>query len=446
VWDADSERGQKVWTKALSAESHIGKKIMKRLTASALDGLVKKTGRHGDGQGLFFRVIGKGRAYFCYRYRFKGREREVSIGPYNECSLAEARKKHAELRKLVVVDKIDPLAEKQAVKEADKPKTGVPTFGEMADRHLKANEGKWRSARHRQQWRNTVRDYCALIRDLPVDQIDTQAVLKVLEPIWDKTPETASRLRGRIEAVLAAAQVDGHIEESRSNPARWKNWLNKKLPDPRKLIAGRRGHYPAMPYEEVPAFFSKLKAVEGTAAKALMLAVLTAKRSSEVLEATWYEFDLDKALWIIPKERMKKADSDHREPLTAAALDILKPLHAAKGKNPHVFAGTLARRPINELSLLRTMAKLDAHPYTPHGFRSSFRDWAGDKTNFQREVIEAVLAHAVGNQTEAAYRRSDALEKRRDLMQSWANYLSEESSAKVESIEEGRKRHRKATP
>ena len=156
---------------------------MKRLTASALDGLVKKTGRHGDGQGLFFRVIGKGRAYFCYRYRFKGREREVSIGPYNECSLAEARKKHAELRKLVVVDKIDPLAEKQAVKEADKPKTGVPTFGEMADRHLKANEGKWRSARHRQQWRNTVRDYCALIRDLPVDQIDTQAVLKVLEPI-----------------------------------------------------------------------------------------------------------------------------------------------------------------------------------------------------------------------------------------------------------------------
>jgi integrase len=413
---------------------------MKRLTASALDGLLKKTGRHGDGQGLFFRVIGKGRAYFCYRYRFKGREREVSIGPYPEWSLAKARVEHTRLRNSVLVNKIDPLAKKQADKEADKPKTGAPTFGEMADEYLKANEGKWRSAIHRRQWRNTVRDYCTDIRDLPVNEIDTAAVLRVLTPIWDKTPETASRLRGRIESVLAAAQVDGHIEENRPNPARWKNWLNKKLPDPTKLVAGRRGHYPAMPYEEVPAFVARLKDVEGTAAKALMLAILTAKRSSEVLEAPWDEFDLDKALWVIPKERMKKAKSDHREPLTAAALDILKPLHAARGENPYVFAGTLPRRPINELSLTRVMAKLDAYPYTPHGFRSTFRDWAGDETTFPREVIEAALAHAVGNQTEAAYRRRDALEKRRELMAAWATYLNAEPSAKVVPFPAAQKR------
>jgi integrase len=420
---------------------------MKKVTQDSLPALVNELGkngkgtRHGIGDGLFFRTIGKRRAYFCFRYRLNGKEREVSIGPYPEWSLRDARKKHAELHKLVLVDKVDPLARKQADKEAAKPKPGTPTFSEMASRYLAARESEWRSAQHRRQWRKTITTYCDAIKDTPVDEIDTNAVLLVLEPIWNKMPETASRLRGRIESVLAAAQVEGHIEESRSNPARWKNWLDKKLPKPKNLIAGRRGHYPAMPYEEVPAFVARLRHVGDTAAKAMMLTVLTAKRSNEVLEATWDEFgDLDKKLWVIPKERIKKAKRDHREPLTDAALDILKPLHAARGKNPYVFAGILPRRPINELSLTRTMIRLGVRPYTPHGFRSTFRDWAGDETTFPREVIEAALAHAVGNQTEAAYRRRDALEKRRELMEAWASYLTRESSEKVVPFPAGQKR------
>jgi integrase len=417
---------------------------MQRRTQRDIKDLLQSPGRHGFGKGLFFRVLDPTKAYWVYRYRIAGKEREVSIGSY-PMSLKDADAKHAELRKLVVTDKVDPLAKKQADKEAAKPKTGAPTFSEMASRYLTAHEGEWRSAQHRRQWRMTITTYCDAIRDLPVNEIDTNAVLRVLTPIWDKMPETASRLRGRIESVLAAAQVEGHIEESRSNPARWKNWLDKKLPKPKNLVAGRRGNFPAMPYEEVPTFVARLRHVEDTAAKATMLTLLTAKRSNEVLGATWDEFELDKALWVIPKERMKKARRDHHEPLTEAALGILRPLHAARGKNPYVFAGILPRRPINELSLTRTMIKLDARPYTPHGFRSSFRDWAGDKTNFPREVAEAALAHAVGNQTEGAYRRRDALEKRRRLMAAWATYVTGEPSTKVESLEEGRKRHRKAT-
>jgi hypothetical protein len=215
---------------------------MGKLTKDAIDKLIDRPGRHGDGDGLYFRAIGERRAYFVYRYRAAGKEREVSIGPYPEVSLADARAKHAALRKIVVSDKRDPLADKRAAKASASAASAAtkPTFGECADHHIAAHAASWRNPKNEQQWRMTLTTYCAPIRSTPVDKVDTEAVLSVLKPLWMRAPETASRLRGRIEAVLASAQVDGHIHQDRTNPARWRGWLDRKLPNPKKV--GERGH------------------------------------------------------------------------------------------------------------------------------------------------------------------------------------------------------------
>jgi integrase len=406
---------------------------MGKLTNVALPKLLKESGRHSDGQGLFFRVIGGQRAYWVYRYRFGGKEREYSIGPHPEVSLIEARSKHAELRKRVVVDKADPLALKRAAKEKAALAKGKPSFGAVADGVVDAKGGEWRSRRHRAQWSMTLTRYCAAIRDMPVDEVDTKAVYAVLKPLWDRVPETASRLRGRIEAVLDAARALEHIDENRSNPARWKGHLQKLLGDPKK-VGGRRGHHAAMPYADVPAFMVKLKDAEGTAVKALMFAILTAARSGEVFGATWDEIDLNARLWTVPKERMKKGDRPHRVPLSAQAVAILKRQHEARAKNPFVFPGERPSRPLGPMALGRAMRKLGAGSVTVHGFRSAFRDWAGDETTFPREVAEAALAHAVGDETERAYRRGDALQKRRELMDAWAAFLAGEPTGNVVPI------------
>jgi integrase len=271
-------------------------------------------------------------------------------------------------------------------------------------------------------------------------------VLKVLMPIWNKKPETASRLRGRIEAILASAQVEGWIDENRANPARWKNWLGKKLPNPTKI--GRRGNHPAMPYADVPDFMTRLRGMNGVAAKALMFTILTAKRSTEVREMTWAEVNLDTAVWIIPARRMK-AGKEHREPLSDAAVEILR--GQAQGKNPYVFPSPIAQggltskihpirevrsptrradaggsngphHPLAAVALARVLSRMKVEGVTVHGFRSAFRDWVNEKTSFQSEIAEAALAHLVGNAVERAYRRGDALEKRRALMSAWASY------------------------
>ena len=238
----------------LAESSEIEGRSMK-LTNPGLKRLLEKPGRHGDGAGLFFRTLGGDKAYWVYRYRVGGREREFSIGPYPEVSLTEARAKHMELRKRVVVDKADPLAERRAARQAaaQAPKAGKPSFGEVADAHVETKGGQWKNAKHRAQWAMTLTKYCAPIRDTPVDQIDTQGVLRVLTPLWTETPETASRLRGRIEAVLNRARALGLIDENRANPARWKGHLDQLLPNPKK-VGQRRGHHAAMPYADVPAF------------------------------------------------------------------------------------------------------------------------------------------------------------------------------------------------
>jgi Arm DNA-binding domain len=220
---------------------------MAKLTLAALRRLIKKTGRHSDGGDLYFRVIGEGKAYFVYRYRVGGKERETSLGPFPELTLAEAREKHAELRKSVVVDKADPIADKRAAKTV--PPSAAPTFGAMADQYIETHEATWRNAKHRYQWRQTLTDYCGPIRGLPVDQIATADVLAVLTPLWSRAPETASRLRGRIQTVLEAAQALGHIAEDKACPARWRGHLDHLLPRPPKLS---RGHQKALPTPTCP--------------------------------------------------------------------------------------------------------------------------------------------------------------------------------------------------
>jgi integrase len=404
----------------------------RKLNHARLAMLMKRPGRHADGDGLYFRVVDVVKAYWAYRYRADGREREISIGPYPEVSLAAARLKHEALRAKVRLDKVDPLALKRAEKAAPGPAPSKPTFGQIADAYVASHEGSWRNSKHRAQWVMTLTKYCAPIRNTSVDEIDTLAVLKVLTPLWTRAPETASRLRGRIEAVLNAARALGHIDADKANPARWKGHLALLLSNPKTI--GERGNHAAMPYADVPAFMAKLKDAPGTAAKALAFAILTAARSGEVFGAKWDEIDLEAGVWTVAKERMK-AKREHRVPLNAAALAILREqLEARVTDGVYVFSGARPRQALSVMALAMTMRRLGAGQFTVHGFRSAFRDWAGDETAFPREVAEAALAHAVGDETERAYRRGDALMKRRELMNAWERHCEPVKAANVVSI------------
>jgi integrase len=268
----------------------------------------------------------------------------------------------------------------------------------------------------------TLTRYCAPIRNKPVDAIGTSDVLAVLTPLWTKTPETASRLRGRIEVVLNRARALGHIDEDRANPARWRGHLDQLLPNPN----GRTSHHAAMPYADVPAFVAKLK--DATAAKALAFLILTSARADEALGATFDEINMESRVWAVPAARMKMKRL-HRVPLSEAAMVILRTqLGRRQDGQRHVFTGRSLFSPLNKMALSRALDEAGGGEFTVHGFRSSFRDWAGDRTSFPREVAEAALAHAVGDETERAYRRGDALDKRRALMEAWANFLEETES------------------
>ncbi len=403
---------------------------MGKLTKDDLAKLIDRRGRHGDGQGLYFRAIGERKAYWTFRFRIGGKEREISIGPFPEITLAEARVKHAALRKIVVVDKRDPLAEKRAAKAAATADASAvkPTFGECADRHIAAHEASWRNPKSAIAWRMTLGDaYCAAIRSTPVDKVDAEAVLGVLTPLWTRAPETGARLRGRIEAVLASAQVDGHIHPDRTNPARWKGWLDRKLANPKKI--GDRGHHAAMPYDQVPEFMAALATQQGVAAKALAFLILAAARSGEVLNATWDEVSLDDKVWRIPAARMKMAKR-HDVPLSDAAIDILHAQAELRGKNPHVFPSILPRQALSNTSLALVMRRLGANA-TVHGMRASFRMWAAD-TGVAFELAEACLAHTVGSAVVQAYQRSSMLERRRPVLDAWGSYITTPAKTKAD--------------
>lgn len=369
---------------------------------------LKKPGRHSDGGGLYLNISQSGTKSWLFMWVPRGgKRREMGIGGYPMVTLAKARERAFECR-TVVADGGDPIA--------DKSKEAEPTFAECVEKFLASMETAWRNHKHRAQWRTTLTAYCGTIRLKKVSGIDTADVLNVLSPIWGTKQETASRLRGRIERVLDFAKVKGW--RSGENPAVWRGHLKNVLPARQKLA---RGHHLAMPYEEVPAFIARLRGSHGLAARALELLILTAGRSGEVLNAVWSEFDLQRSLWIVPAERMK-AGKEHRVPLSDRALKVLQSLNEAR-TSQYVFPGQRAGRPLSNMAMemmLRRM-KVDV---TTHGFRSSFRDWVGDATTFPREVAEAALAHQVGSEVERAYRRADALEKRRKLMQAWSEYLS----------------------
>jgi integrase len=300
----------------------------------------------------------------------------------------------------------------------------IPTFGECADAFIETHRKSWRNDKHVAQWTMTLTTYCAQIRSLQVDKVDTEAVLKVLQPIWDRLPETANRLRGRIENVLDAAAVRSF--RTGENPARWRGHLQNLLAKPKVLT---RGHHAALAYEKLPDFVAQLRARHSVAAQALEFAILTACRSGEVLNARWEEIDLGKALWVIPAVSMK-AGKEHRVPLSARAVAILEGLQETR-TGDFVFPGARGGKPLSGAAMTRELRRMKADDITVHGFRSTFRDWASETTSFPHEVCEQALAHAIGNKTEAAYRRGDLFEKRRKLMEAWADFIESGKDSKV---------------
>jgi len=364
-------------------------------------------GRHADGDGLYLNVKASGAKSWIFMWKVAGKRTEIGLGSANAVSLLIAREKAQKAR--------EALASGNDPRTVFKPSEAIPTFGKTSDDLIATMEGSWRNDKHKAQWRMTMQEYCKPIRNLAVDKIDTNHVLSVLKPLWTSRPETASRLRGRIEAVLAAATANGY--RTGPNPAQWRNHLDRLLPKRTKLS---KGHHAAMPFGQLPAFVAKLRDNKSMSALALEFTILTAARSGEVYGATWQEFDMIEAVWTIPANRMKAAE-EHRVPLSQRALEIIKQLSEHKTSD-YVFAGR-SNKPMSNMAmamLLRDMAP----GTTVHGMRSAFRDWAGEMTHFAREVAEMALAHEVGDQTERAYRRGDALEKRRELMQQWFHYLS----------------------
>jgi integrase len=377
---------------------------MTKLTARKVE--TANPGKHGDGGGLQLVVSATGARKWVFRFMQAGRAREMGLGAYPAVSLALARDKALEAQKLAKARK-DPIAEGRRT-------SGVPTFGELADEVVAEQSKGFRNEKHKAQWAMTLTIYAEPLRAKPVDKIETADVLAVLKPIWLEKPETASRVRGRIERVLNAAKAKGY--RTGENPAAWRGHLENLLPKQPKLS---RGHHAAMPYADVSAFVAKLREREAVAALALEFAILTATRSGEVLNARWEEIDLEAKVWAIPPGRMK-AGREHRVPLSDRALSILAKLSAAK-VSEFVFAGQRPNRPLSVMAMEMILRRMGIH-VTVHGFRSAFRDWAGNETHFPRELAEHALAHVIGDKAEQAYRREAALEKRRAMMDTWAQW------------------------
>ncbi len=388
-----------------------------RLTALAVS-RSKRPGMHPDGGGLYLQVTGSQGRSWVYRYARDGKTRYMGLGSLTAVSLAEARTRAAEARRLVSAG-IDPIGARDGKMAAERTaRAKQVTFRDAAEAFIKAHKAGWRSAKHGDQWRGTLATYVhPFLGALPVQQVDAGLVMRVLEPIWDTKPVTASRVRQRIEAVLDSAAARGH--RSGENPARWRGHLENLLPARAKVKRVR--HHPALPYQKLGAFMAELRQQDGLAARALELLILTATRTTEAIAARWSELDLDAALWTIPAERIK-AGREHRVPLAPAALALLRRLAQAR-IGEFVFPGRPGK-PLSNGALLALLRRMERTDLTVHGFRATFRDWAAEHTNFSREVAEMALSHAIGDKVEAAYRRGDLLEKRRRLMESWSTFAT----------------------
>lgn len=382
---------------------------------------LKTPGNYPDGGNLYLRVRESGSKSFIVKATVSKKQREWTIGPYgtaeHQFSLAKARKRRDEIMALLREGSLPEPSAKSLVKnvDAESASFSVPLFGRFAMELVQQIEGGFRNAKHRAQWRSTLETYCSPIWDKPVDQIITDDVLSILRPIWSKKAETASRLRGRIERVLNAAKVHGY--RSGENPAAWQGHLQLLLPKRQKL---QRGHHPALPIHDLPIFWQKLTSTDSIASAALQFLILTAARSGEIRGAIWDEFDLDKRLWTVPAIRMKAA-REHVVPLSESCIEILRRMQEIRHSD-FVFPGTREDTPLSDMTLSKVLHGL-TKGYTVHGFRSTFRDWCGEKTDFSREHAEACLAHTIGSAVERAYRRGNSLEARRRIMAAWEAFV-----------------------
>ena len=376
-----------------------------------------KPGLYSDGGGLYLQVSKSGAKSWIYRFMMNRKVRDMGLGSLRDFTLAEVRDKARECRQLVH-EGIDPIEQRKSVRSARMAESRKSqSFEDCAKDYLKAHSSAWKNPKHRQQWENTLSTYAyPVIGKLSVKDIDTHLVKKVLDPIWTTKTETATRVRGRIERILDWATV----QELRhgDNPARWKGHLDHLLPAPGKLK--RVQHHKALPYQDMHDLTQELTSAEGISALGLRFLILTAARSGEVRLATWEEIDLINKTWTIPAERMK-AGKEHVVPLCSQAVDILETMGRFR-EGDLVFSGNKKDRPLSDMAFTQLLRRMGRTDITAHGFRSSFRDWAGETTAFPREVIEAALAHQLKDKTEAAYFRSNLLDKRRKLMNAWERH------------------------
>jgi integrase len=377
-----------------------------------------QSGKYEDGDGLRLVVSTSKAKKWVYRYTLNGRRREMGIGSNKDVSLADARELVGKYRTLIRQGK-DPIE----VRKLGNQTPETHTFTSCAAHYIRKRRHEWSNPKHARQWCATLKTYARpLIGTKSIDMIQTDDILQVLQPIWNTKTETAKRVQGRIENILDFAAA--HEWRDPINPARWRGHLDKILPRPTKIKKVK--NHPAMPYDELPEFMSELENNDSISSLALQWLILTCTRTNETLQSQWAEIDLDKAVWIIPSERMK-AKREHRVPLSDSTLSILESLPRFEG-NPFVFPGARHNRPLSNMALLQLMRGMgygvngNRGNYVPHGFRSSFRDWAGEVSSYPRDVCEMALAHTIQNKTEAAYRRGDLFDKRRVMMQAWADW------------------------
>lgn len=376
-------------------------------------------GRYGDGKGLYLQITPTGARSWLFRYECGGRERAMGLGPADDFTLDEARERARRARQLLKdgIDPLDARKDERAKQISDKALAAATnvTFMECVEHYYKFHSGKWNNAKHSAQFLSTMKMYAyPTLGKLPVAAIDKALVLKAIDPIWSTKTETASRVRGRIAAVLDFAKTRGY--RTGDNPATWDGNLVHALPA-RNTIAKVR-HHAALPFPDVPNFMTELATREGIAARALEFTILNASRTGEVIASRWSEIDLDAKLWTIPAGRMK-AKKEHRVPLTSRSVEILK---ALPREGEFVFPGGRKGVPISNMAMAEVLKRMGRLDITVHGFRSTFRDWAAERTAYPNHVVEMALAHVVGNKVEAAYRRGDLFAKRARLMADWAKY------------------------
>lgn len=392
-------------------------KIAKQLSDRAV-AAIKAEGRHAVGgvPGLHLKVSAGHRGWIL-RVKVGERRRDIGLGAYPSTALTEAREKARTIHDQMKLGHIPIAPRKQQQATLAAKSAAERSFGWCAEEYVRAKSAEWSNPKHRQQWENTLKTYAyPHLEHLPVSAIDLPQVLACLEPIWPSKNETASRLRGRIETILDWATVRKYRQGE--NPARWKGHLDKVLAAPSKLQ--KVEHHRAVPVDAIGSFMRTLRARDGLAARALEFLVLTAARSGEVRGATWSEINLSTGVWTVPAERMK-AGHEHRVPLSHAAVMLLRSLPIVQGSDL-IFPGSKGQ-PLSDMTMSAVMRRMEVDA-VPHGFRSTFRDWVGEKTHYPRELAEQALAHTLESKVEAAYRRGDGLEKRRVMMQEWAEYIT----------------------